>query len=140
MVARTTESGDDPRPERRVVDRRAGIVKVQREGRCRACGVYGVQQLNRAHLVPKGQRGDDVDANIVPLCGSGTTGCHGALTDHHLATAPSLLKGRPWEFVASALRGRLTDEEVEYVVAKKGADWLNRHYPHRNKESSSWLS
>lgn len=29
------------------------------------------------HVLARGQGGDDVAANIVPLCGSGTTGCHG---------------------------------------------------------------
>lgn len=87
------------------------------EGRCRACGT--TRSLNRAHLVPKGQRGDDVDANIVPLCGSGTTGCHGKLTDH----------SRGWPLIAAALRRSLTPDEIAYVTAKKGRDWLDRVYP-----------
>ena len=60
-----------------------------------------------------------MDANIVPLCGSGTSGCHGALTDH-----------RPgWEKIASRLRRRLRPEEIEYMIDKKGLDWLDRTYP-----------
>lgn len=119
----------DPRPERRIADRKAGIEKVRREGKCRACGLRVPRLLSRAHLVPKGQRGDDIDANIVPLCGDGTRGCHGALTDHHNASWPSLLMGWPWTSVASALRRRLSHEEREYILGKKGEDWLSRVYP-----------
>jgi len=119
----------DPRPEARVVDRHVGLRKLWIEGRCRACGVVGRDRLNRAHLVPKGQRGDDVPQNIVPLCGSGTTGCHGALTDHHRASAPSRLEGQEWTVVAAALRAKLLPEEVDYIKGKKGLLWLNRVYP-----------
>lgn len=117
----------DPRPQRRIADRQAGIAKVLAEGECRACGQRNF--LSRAHLVAKGQRGDDVEANIVPLCGDGTRGCHGSLTDHHPAGWPSRLVGKDWRFVASVLRGKLREDELEYVLAKKGADWLDRVYP-----------
>jgi hypothetical protein len=117
----------DPRPARRIVDSAAGTAKVRRERRCRACGSR--QQLSRAHIVPKGQRGDDVDANIVPLCGGGTDGCHGSLTSHHAATYPSWLEGQEWQAVASALRDNLRDDEIAYVLRKKGESWLNRVYP-----------
>lgn len=139
MVPRTTKPVGDPKPARRVADRKVGILKVQSEARCRACGYRGLSHISRAHLVPKGQRGDDVDANIVPLCGGGTTGCHGSLTDHHPASYPSLYAGRDWKFVASALRGRLTEEEESYVIRKKGLDWLNKHYPYRGQDNK-WPS
>lgn len=70
-----------------------------------------------------------MDENIVPLCGSGTTGCHGSLHDHHRASQPSLLAGMPYEAVASALRAKLLPEEREYIVGKKGEGWLNMTYP-----------
>jgi hypothetical protein len=114
-----------PKPERRVHDPAAGRAKVALEGRCRACGHvprgHLLDFLNRAHLVAKGQGGDDVACNIVPLCGSGTTGCHGKLTDH----------SRGWLEVAAALRRNLQLDEVEYILRKKGADWLDRVYPQR---------
>jgi hypothetical protein len=80
---------------------------------------HDLDSLNRAHLVPKGQGGDDVDANIVPLCGSGVTGCHGSLTTHD----------KHWRTVSAALRENLLDSELEYVMRKKGPDWLDRVYP-----------
>ena len=116
-----------PRPPRRIVDPYAGIQKVTGEGRCRVCGSRWA--ISRAHLVPKGQRGDDIDDNIVPLCGGGTDGCHGSLTDHHLASWPSLLTGVEWTAIAALLRERLSSDEEGYILQKKGIDWLNRVYP-----------
>ena len=109
----------DPKPAKRIKDKKAGRDKILLEGRCRVCG--RTWSLNRAHLVPKGQGGDDVDANIVPLCGSGTTGCHGALTAHT----------REWRVIAAILRENLTPAERAYCITKKGADWLDRVYPQR---------
>ena len=113
----------DWKPPARIVNPDAGRAKVRREGRCRACGRvpsgHLLDSLNRAHLVPKGQRGDDVDENIIPLCGSGTSGCHGKVTTH----SPG------WEPVAARVRRRLQPEEKAYVLAKKGLEWLNRVYP-----------
>ena len=109
----------DPKPAKRIVDGDAGRIKIAFEGRCRCCG--RAWSLNRAHLVARGQGGDDVDDNIVPLCGSGTTGCHGALTAHT----------RDWRIVAARLRENLTPAEVAYCVEKKSQDWLDRTYPER---------
>jgi hypothetical protein len=123
------EAVGDPRPARRIVDRNAGIEKVQRERRCRACGQRRLHYIHRMHLVGKGVGGDDVDENIVPGCGSGTTGCHGALHDHGAVSYPSLLRGKPWTAVAAALRANLRPDEVGYVLLKKGSDYLEGHYP-----------
>ena len=109
----------DPKPAKRIVDKDAGRAKVLMEGRCRCCG--RTWSLNRMHLVPKGQGGDDVDDNIAPGCGSGTTGCHGALTAHT----------RDWRIVAARLRENQTADEIAYCLAKKGQDWLDRTYPRR---------
>ena len=122
------------KPAARIVNPLAGIEKLRREGRCRVCkrkpsGHY-VDALNRMHLVPKSQRGDDVDDNIVPGCGSGTAGCHGVLTSRNRDGAT----GRTWEEVAGALRATLTKEEIAYVVAKKSAAWLDEHYPERGRK------
>lgn len=42
------------------------------------------------HVYPRGQGGDDVLANIVPLCGSGTTGCHGLVENGDATTCAKL--------------------------------------------------
>lgn len=108
-----------PKPERRVKDRHAGRTKLLLEGRCRACGrSYGIG-VSMHHLVNRSQGGDDVADNLVPLCGDGTRGCHGALTDHR----------RGWERIAAALRHNLTPAEKRYIITHKSAEWLDTHYP-----------
>jgi hypothetical protein len=85
----------------------------------RPSGGYEYLALSRHHLVPRSLRGDDLDQNLVPLCGDGTSGCHGILTTH-----PS-----GWEWTAMRLRLHLNDDELEYVRAKAGAEFLDRYYP-----------
>lgn len=107
----------DPKPTARIRDPHAGTVKAQREGGCRVC--RSKHLVSRHHVVPKSQRGDDVDANLVPLCGD----CHGAL---HRDDQPHF---RGAQTIAQTLRIKLHDDEVEYVIAKMGAAWLELRYP-----------
>jgi len=104
----------DPKPERRIVDQFAGNDKLRAEGRCRICGApaTGPLGLTRHHLVPRSQQGDDVDDNIVPLCGDGTRGCHAEV---EFRTAG----------YRARLRAKLTPDELAYIIDKKGASWLN---------------
>lgn len=105
----------NPRPPRRVVDAAAGRVKCLSAGaECRLC--RGRLALERHHLVPKGQRGDDVDENLVPLCGGFGAGCHDRITQND----PEAL---------SLLRGRLWPEEEAYVARRMGWAWLEARYP-----------
>ena len=74
------------------------------------------------HLVPRGgpHYGDDVVENLIPISGSGTTGCHGLIeAGNHSARA--------------ALARSLLPEEWSYVVSKLGGleaatAWLSRAY------------
>jgi hypothetical protein len=120
----------DPKPDRRIVDRDAGRLKVWVEGECRVCGHvpsgHPLDTLNRMHLVPKGLGGDDVDDNIVPGCGSGTTGCHGLLTSsmedpHH---PEGLTVGEARELLLANLSVR----ERAYAETKKYPGWLEDYY------------
>ena len=43
------------------------------------CVICGGIDVSIHHILPKGQLGDDVWENLVPLCGDGTTGCHGGV-------------------------------------------------------------
>jgi 5-methylcytosine-specific restriction endonuclease McrA len=95
--------------------------RLEAEPLCRVCGVRRADGCH--HLVPKDYGGDDVAANLVPLCGSGTTGCHGRVEARHRRTR-------------SELRAALRLEELTYVVARagggdddRGVAWLDRHYP-----------
>lgn len=81
-------------------------------GPCRVCGGHGV---TLHHLVGRDLGGGDVEENLVPLCGSGTTGCHGAV-EHRDPTA------------CRFLRATLTDAELRYVRTMKGERFLDRYY------------
>lgn len=107
----------DPKPAKRIVDPDAGAAKMAREGRCRICGAdrrYTV--TTRHHLIPRSQGGDDIDDNLVPLCGHGTVGCHGRIEAGHLSA-----RGQ--------LRAALTDAEVAYCVRVVGEARFDRRYP-----------
>lgn len=43
------------------------------------CVICGAIDISIHHVLPRGQSGDDVWENLVALCGSGTTGCHGGV-------------------------------------------------------------
>lgn len=115
-----------PKPQARVVDKKAGVAKVNAELWCRPCAVLGrrTRATNRMHIVGKGQGGDDVDANIVPGCGSGTTGCHGVLTSRNADGST----GDGYATVAYAFVEGLTDEERRYAESTKWPGWLEDHY------------
>lgn len=119
----------DPKPRKRIVDPEAGKAKAEAEGRCRVCklrsrpqwlGASAFTGLSRHHLVRRSQGGDDVDANMIPLCGGGTTGCHGLAERRH-------------RNVLEKIRANLTPEEESYVLERKGEAWLDRHYPKGGK-------
>src|SRR5688500_4725357 len=105
--------GPDPKPARRVKATTAEWEQIRARKLdgwpCRVCEAFQAATLH--HLVSKSLGGDDVADNCVPLCGSGTTGCHGLVEAYD-------------EWACSLLGFRLTAAEREYVVGKKGADFL----------------
>lgn len=70
-----------PKPRKRIVDPRASAAKRASDPWCRSCRRLGVfvRATNCHHLLGKGQSGDDVLDNLIPICGHGSAGCHGAL-------------------------------------------------------------
>ncbi len=94
--------------------RRAEIIAAKGFGGCRICGAT---PITFHHLVPKGSpyHGGDTEANWVPLCGSGTTGCHG------------LIEARD-ELASRMLLERLTDLEYSYGVDHGGENFWERRY------------
>lgn len=105
----------DPRPDARIVATKEEWQAIcdLKDGPCRVgSSSYWVEH---AHLVPRGQRGDDVADNIIPLA-------HEAHMLYHD-------RGRGWEHVAHMIRASLTSAEKAYVLRKKGQDWLDEHYP-----------
>lgn len=66
----------DPKPsQRRIVDPKAVLRAKVKHPHCAACGTYGG---DAHHVLSRARGGDDVEANIVVLCGSGASGDHGA--------------------------------------------------------------
>lgn len=106
-----------PRKEIRTVDRSA-TTKACLEWRECPCGK---PSATGHHVLSRGNGGDDVLANIVPMCGSGTTGCHGLVENEDKAACKRL--GR-W------IREHRPDT-VLYLTSKLGSsrqadDWLRR--------------
>jgi hypothetical protein len=104
----------DPKPSARFQATTLQWVELRKQkmGPCRVCGQV---PTTLHHLVSRSLRGSDVVENLVPLCGSGTHGCHGAVE----ARRPDALK---------ALRENLRVEEVKYILDTKGEDFLSRYY------------
>ena len=50
------------------------------------CLVCGERPVNAAHIIGKGRGGDTIQAALIPLCGSGSDGCHGAYDNGHAYT------------------------------------------------------
>jgi hypothetical protein len=130
---------------RQLYDPQAMLACVLAERSCRACG----QPAGSAHhLVPRGgpHYGDDVAANLVALCGDGTSGCHGAWhgNPYVYTVNPSWRTGqkpdRPggvtqrrdhW-WVAERIGETLEPDNVDYVVSllgvEAGVNYLRTRY------------
>jgi hypothetical protein len=93
---------------RRIVDPAAVRRATLRRRECAACGEPGA---NGHHVVEKDDGGDDVDENIVTLCGSGTMGCHGAL------------HGNPYVKVVVEVGAGTPDS---YVEERRDREWVAR--------------
>ena len=106
--------GPDPKSPPRIVDREARRRARLRAEPCAACG--GVPS-NVHHVIQKSAPyfGDDVPGNLLLLCGSGTSGCHGA---HH---------GNPYEvgsrYEATGV-GRFVDRGPRFE--RRDREWVNR--------------
>jgi hypothetical protein len=65
----------------------------------RECACCGGPSATAHHVIARGQGGDDVRENLVALCGSGTTGCHGLVEDENelalLALGRHIARERP---------------------------------------------
>lgn len=83
-----------------------------KDGPCRVCGG---RRESFHHLLARSLGGDDVAENLVPLCGDGVRGDHGAVE----ARNPR----------ACALLGAsLTPEERLYLSTVKSPEWIVRRY------------
>jgi len=99
------------------------------------CAACGAPPANGHHVLPKGSPwfGDDVEANIVMVCGTGTFRCHGALHGNPYVAH----SGQRWtqNEVRAAVGAFILahrDDTVEYVLTKlgwtAGRQYLRTHY------------
>jgi len=103
----------DPKPAKRIVDKKAvsSFAKGMVYFGCQACLSQGWGMMSVHHLVPRSQGGDDIPENLAMLCGSGTSGCHGNIHNHDSRAL-------------QLLGENLTDEQKDYIIKKKGEEWL----------------
>lgn len=73
------------------------LVLARDLGRCSWCGRWYGDALNIHHRLLRSHGTDNSPSNLIALCGSGTTGCHGGV---HAKVAVSHARGmivRSWE-------------------------------------------
>lgn len=74
-----------PRPPRHTGASRSvrDLVTARDRGRCVLCGAPATNIHHRRNRGMGGRRGPEINspANLLSLCGSGTTGCHGQVTN-----------------------------------------------------------
>ena len=86
-------------------DLRAAV--LARDGyRCRRCR-QPAESIH--HRLPRSRGGDDSPLNLVALCGSGTTGCHGLIEAH-----PEWARMEGWTVPGYLLRGLYVGISTEY--------------------------
>lgn len=108
----------DPKPKPRERDPRLLRTLHRQRRECALCGATGRLSLHHVHRHPR----DDVHGNLVMLCGSGTTGCHGAVEEGDRATLEALY----WHIEAER------PDTLAYLAAKLGGEeradaWLRRY-------------
>lgn len=96
-------------------------LRAERLGPCLLCLWHGVAQelpSSLHHVVPRDRFGDDVAENLVSLCGSGTTGCHGLIEAGNHASCRMFAELLP----------HLAEDSYAYATQKMGDDAFLRLY------------
>lgn len=87
---------------------------------CVACGSLGATSH---HVLERDDGGDDVPENLVTLCGSGTSLCHGAMHGSpYVATTGGMLDAR-WRLIDVTER-----RDHDWVAQRIGA-WIEQNQP-----------
>lgn len=87
-------------------------MRERKQGPCRVCGRAGRNNLH--HLIPRSfGLAAWSEANLAPLCGSGTSGCHGLVEIRDA-------------WACRRLAESLSDAEYAYVVEHYGEGFFER--------------
>lgn len=119
--------GGDWKPGKEAKAKPARSKRAPLQAACVSCGRAA---NNRHHVVQKGSPhfGEDVPENLAPLCGTGTTGCHGAFHGSPW-TDPA---GKKWtaKLVGNQIGLWVVADErrLDYVLGRAGAEYLRRFY------------
>ena len=73
-----------PRADHAGWDNITELLMLRSNGRCERCGhdlTNGYRPVSRHHRIRRRDGGDRL-SNLLLLCGTGTTGCHGHVTEH----------------------------------------------------------
>ncbi len=108
----------DPKPEPRVRDPELLRSLHRRWSECALCGTTR-GRLSLHHVLKRPR--DDMEGNLVMLCGDGTTGCHGKVEAHDTETLRLLRDHIEW----------CRADTIDYLDWRLGsldraADWLDR--------------
>lgn len=121
-----------PKPAKRVRLSRGkwrdlvALVVGQEGNRCAVCRGW-FARMDGHHVYPKDLGGDDTYFNVAPLCGSGTTGCHGLV---HGRDAWALSAMRQW---IEGRRGTVLYLCSKLRTVDAARAWLERYYPDRRE-------
>ena len=107
----------DPRPAKRHKATSIEEKKIRKAFEFACCLTCGTRPIERHHVIPRSQGGDDVIANLVPLCNLH----HGILEGH----APG------WERVAASVRVYVLTDRARclYAIGKVGWERFSQRYP-----------
>lgn len=97
---------------RRIIDPKAIVRAKLMYPWCAAC--LNGPASNGHHVLPADKFGDDVVENIVGICGTGTSRCHGA---HH---------GNPYEHDTGRELRAHNGTIISRVTERRDAEWVNR--------------
>jgi hypothetical protein len=114
-----------PRPPKRLRASGAQEKKIRAAFEFACCTACGMRPVERHHVVPRSQSGDDVIENLCPLC----HGCHTKLEGHESG----------WERIAAAVRVYVLTNRPRcvYVIGKIGWDRFNKRYPLQESRRST---
>lgn len=109
----------DPKPAKRIVDKAVYAEFHARFLDCLSCGHMPSFRSEAHHILPRSQGGDDVLANLVPLCRQCHQAYHGS---PYRAYGVRIDQNHVRAAIARYLRSEAGDDARWYLTAKLGVE------------------